>query len=119
MARLSPEVLALRDEIVALRRDLHRHPELAWNERRTAEQVARSLTGQGLELRTGLGGTSRETIVCSVVMTWAAATTGSAERCGLPPWPPRPRTTMRRRSTAAISGPVFTPSVPTGSSFQR
>jgi len=57
MARLSPEVLALRDEIVALRRDLHRHPELAWNERRTAEQVARSLTGQGLELRTGLGGT--------------------------------------------------------------
>ena len=57
MARLSPEVLALRDEIVALRRDLHRHPELAWNERRTAEQVVRSLTGQGLELKTGLGGT--------------------------------------------------------------
>ena len=26
---------------------------------------------------------------------------------------------MRRRSTAAISGPAFTPSVPTGSSFQR
>jgi len=57
MARLSPEVLALRDEIVALRRDLHRHPELAWNERRTAEQVVRSLSGHGLELRTGLGGT--------------------------------------------------------------
>ncbi|PYQ02100.1 MAG: hypothetical protein DMF82_17055 [Acidobacteria bacterium] len=69
MARLSPEVLALRDEIVALRRDLHRHPELAWNERRTAEQVARSLTGQGLELRTGLGGTG---IVarCSCAWTW-------------------------------------------------
>jgi len=57
MARLSPEVLALREEIVARRRDLHRHPELAWNERRTAEQVARALTGRGLELRTGLGGT--------------------------------------------------------------
>ena len=28
------------------------------------------------------------------VTTCAAATTGSAERCGLPPWPPRPRTTM-------------------------
>jgi amidohydrolase len=57
MARLSPEVLALRDEVVALRRDLHRHPELAWNEHRTAEQVARALTGHGLELMTGLGGT--------------------------------------------------------------
>src|SRR5206468_4334025 len=57
MARLSPEVLALRDEIVALRRDLHRHPELAWNERRTAEQVTSFLQGSRLELRTGLGGT--------------------------------------------------------------
>jgi amidohydrolase len=57
MARLSPEVLTLRDDIVALRRDLHRHPELAWNEHRTAEQVARSLTGHGLALRTGLAGT--------------------------------------------------------------
>jgi amidohydrolase len=57
VARISTEVLALRDDVVALRRDLHRHPELAWNERRTAEQVARSLTGHGLALRTGLGGT--------------------------------------------------------------
>ena len=57
MARLSPEVLALRDDIIALRRDLHRHPELAWNERRTAEQITRFLNGTGLELRTGLGGT--------------------------------------------------------------
>jgi len=29
MAHLSPEVLALRDDIIALRRDVHRHPELA------------------------------------------------------------------------------------------
>ncbi len=57
MPRLSPEVLALRDDLVALRRDLHRHPELAWNERRTAEQVARFLDGRGLALQTGLGGT--------------------------------------------------------------
>ena len=35
------------------------------------------------------GATSRDTIVCSAVTTWAAATTGSAARCGLPPWPPR------------------------------
>src|SRR3989442_15048454 len=57
MARLSPDVLALRDDIIALRRDLHRHPELAWNERRTAEQITSFLRGSRLELRTGLGGT--------------------------------------------------------------
>jgi len=57
MAHLSPEVLAARDEIVALRRDLHRHPELAWSERRTAAQIAARLQGSGLTLRTGLGGT--------------------------------------------------------------
>ena len=32
----STSVGALRDEIVALRRDLHQHPELAWQETRTA-----------------------------------------------------------------------------------
>ena len=57
MARLSPDVLELRDDIITLRRDIHRHPELAWNERRTAEQITRFLNGTGLELRTGLGGT--------------------------------------------------------------
>ena len=57
MARLSPDVLELRDDIIALRRDIHRHPELAWNERRTAEQIASFLKGSRLEARTGLGGT--------------------------------------------------------------
>jgi amidohydrolase len=57
VARLSPDVLALRDDIIALRRDIHRHPELAWNERRTADQIASFLKGSRLELRTGLGGT--------------------------------------------------------------
>jgi len=57
MPRLSPEVLALRDEIVALRRDLHRHPELAWSERRTAGKIEDFLKGAPLTLRTGLGGT--------------------------------------------------------------
>jgi len=57
MPRLSAEVLALRDEIVALRRDLHRHPELAWNERRTAEQVQAFLKGSPLAVRAGVGGT--------------------------------------------------------------
>src|SRR5437899_200019 len=57
MARIGPEVLSLGDEIVALRRDLHRHPELAWSERLTAARIESFLEGSGLALRTGLGGT--------------------------------------------------------------
>jgi amidohydrolase len=57
MPRLSPEVLALRDEIVGLRRDLHRHPELSWKEQGTAQRITKFLEGSGLALRTGLGGT--------------------------------------------------------------
>jgi amidohydrolase len=57
MVRLSPEVLAQRDDIVALRRDIHRHPELAWNERRTADRIQGFLQGSALALRTGVGGT--------------------------------------------------------------
>jgi amidohydrolase len=47
----------LRDEIVALRRDLHAHPELAFEEVRTAGIVAQRLNGLGLEVRTGVGRT--------------------------------------------------------------
>jgi metal-dependent amidase/aminoacylase/carboxypeptidase family protein len=41
---------------VALRRDLHQHPELSGEESRTAGIVARRLTALGLEVRTGVGG---------------------------------------------------------------
>ena len=46
-----------RDFVVRLRRDLHRHPELAFEEHRTAERVASLLGESGLEVRTGLAGT--------------------------------------------------------------
>jgi len=43
--------------LVATRRDLHRHPELAFEERRTAGIVADRLTKLGLSPRTGVGRT--------------------------------------------------------------
>jgi amidohydrolase len=57
MPALSPEVQALLPELVALRRELHEHPELAFQEHRTAQRVADILRPYGLEVRTGLGGT--------------------------------------------------------------
>jgi amidohydrolase len=57
MPNLSPEVLASLPELVALRRDLHQHPELAYAETRTAARVSAVLEGAGLTVRTGVGGT--------------------------------------------------------------
>jgi amidohydrolase len=45
------------DDLVALRRDFHRHPELSFEERRTAEIIAERLHKAGLEVRTGIART--------------------------------------------------------------
>ncbi|MEA2666231.1 MAG: hypothetical protein QOI11_3175, partial [Candidatus Eremiobacteraeota bacterium] len=48
---------ALLAETIELRRDLHAHPELAFEEHRTAGIVAERLRALGLEVHTGIGGT--------------------------------------------------------------
>src|SRR5712691_9194955 len=54
----SQEVDRLLESLVALRRDFHRHPELSFQERRTAQIIAERLHAAGLEVRTGIGGTT-------------------------------------------------------------
>jgi amidohydrolase len=51
------EALELRDELVAIRRDLHAHPELGFQEVRTAGIVAEKLSSLGYEVMTGVGQT--------------------------------------------------------------
>ncbi|GAA0756038.1 amidohydrolase [Ideonella azotifigens] len=52
-----PAIADLMPELVAMRRDLHAHPELAYEERRTAGIVAQALRLLGIEVAEGIGGT--------------------------------------------------------------
>ncbi len=48
---------SFRADLVALRRDLHRHPELGFQETRTAGIAADAVRSLGFDVRTGVGGT--------------------------------------------------------------
>src|SRR4051812_24647032 len=48
---------SLEDQIIRWRRDLHMHPELGFQEFRTAGVVASALRDMGLEVMTGVGKT--------------------------------------------------------------
>lgn len=48
---------ALKDKLVALRRDLHRHPELGFQEYRTAQKIVEELHKLGIECETGIAKT--------------------------------------------------------------
>lgn len=50
-------IAALRDELTAWRRDLHAHPELGFEEQRTADFVAERLASFGIEVHRGIGKT--------------------------------------------------------------
>lgn len=55
--RIRDAAEALAPHLVAIRRDIHAHPELAFEETRTAGIVAAELARLGIAHRTGLGGT--------------------------------------------------------------
>ncbi len=51
------EAEAIREQLVAWRRDIHAHPELSFQEHRTARLVADTLEGFGIEAQTGIAKT--------------------------------------------------------------
>lgn len=55
-ARFVDRVEDLRAELIDVRRDIHRHPEISGQEERTAGIVAERLRTAGFEVRTGVGG---------------------------------------------------------------
>ncbi len=50
-------IAELHDELIEIRHDIHRHPEIAFEEVRTADIVAEKLAGWGLDVHRGLGKT--------------------------------------------------------------
>ncbi len=54
---LLKEALAIKKGTIELRRDFHRHPELGFQEERTAAIVAKTLTDLGLDVTTGVAKT--------------------------------------------------------------
>ncbi len=81
MSLLSNHTLPVEDllpDLVALRRDLHAHPELAYEEHRTARIASQALRLLGLEVCEGVGGTG-------VVGTLRCGDPGVARRDGSRP----------------------------------
>ena len=69
------QIAAYAAELAALRHDLHAHPELGFEETRTAAIVAERLRAWGIETHTGIGGTG--------VVGLVRGKGGSARRIGL------------------------------------
>ncbi|NVN47899.1 amidohydrolase [Asaia spathodeae] len=57
VSSLLNELAPLKDEFIALRHDLHTHPELGFTEKRTSDIVASKLTEWGYTIERGIGGT--------------------------------------------------------------
>ena len=55
--QIRPEIEALKKTIIDTRRDIHQHPELAFDEHRTSKLVAEQLQLLGIDVQTGVGKT--------------------------------------------------------------
>ena len=70
---LIDRIVQFRAEIQAIRRDLHAHPELAYEEHRTSDKVAGLLQGWGIEVHMDGGIRSGQ----DVLKAWALGARGT------------------------------------------
>ncbi|WP_377808379.1 M20 aminoacylase family protein [Azospirillum sp. A29] len=73
---INNRIAAFQDDMTAWRRDIHAHPELGFEEKRTSDIVATKLAEFGIVVHRGLGGTG-------VVGTLTGLGTGSGRTIGL------------------------------------
>ncbi|CAO3352934.1 M20 aminoacylase family protein [Azospirillum melinis] len=73
---INNRIAAFQDDMTAWRRDIHAHPELGFEEKRTSDIVATKLAEFGIAVHRGLGGTG-------VVGTLTGLGTGSGRAIGL------------------------------------
>ena len=55
--KIIPAIEQYKNEMIRWRRDIHAHPEIAFDEHRTAKIVAEKLESFGIEVETGIAGT--------------------------------------------------------------
>lgn len=78
MEKIKDEIASLEDELIALRRDFHKYPELGYQEFRTSGMIAEYLSSLGLEVtrleKTGvvglLKGEGEQVKPCCFVRIW-------------------------------------------------
>ena len=78
--KLIDPIVQFQDEIRAIRRDIHAHPELRFEEHRTADVVASRLEAWGIPVVRGLGGTG---VVGTIRGTRGGPGGGSSRTIGL------------------------------------
>ncbi|NEV01252.1 M20 aminoacylase family protein [Bradyrhizobium uaiense] len=83
------------DELTAIRRDLHAHPEIGFEEVRTSGIVADKLTSWGIEVHRGLGGTG----VVGVLKGKGNSTRKIGLRADMDALPMEENTNLKWRST--------------------
>ena len=62
LAEIDRRTAAIADKVTAWRQDIHQHPELGYQEKRTAALVAAHLKALGLEVQENVGGAVRTVI---------------------------------------------------------
>src|SRR3954449_11951543 len=83
------------DELTAIRRDIHAHPEIGFEEVRTSGIVAEKLKGWGIEVHRGLGGTG----VIGVIKGKGASGKRIGLRADMDALPMEENTNLKWRST--------------------
>jgi hippurate hydrolase len=86
---------AFADELTAIRRDLHAHPEIGFEEVRTSGIVAEKLAQWGIEVHRGLGGTG----VVGVLKGKGSGTKRVGLRADMDALPMEENTNLKWRST--------------------